>query len=465
MHKPIRSLVSAAVLAVMANTSAQAAGFSLYNESSGAAVGNFGAGISAEAADATTGWFNPAGLALIKDEQAIAGGVAVLPTSKLSGTTTYTTKRPNGAILNLPQNVRNPDGGENALVPSLHYAHPLGENAAFGVSVVAPFGLATEWGKHSAMRYSATRTELITVNVSPQIGGKLTKNLAVGAGLDVQYSDVTFNRVLGAPNTAKGTGSPATYYDSESYNEAHSVGVGFHAGILALFNNNHTRIGINYQSRMKHKYHGFSRLTGRLADPAGMDKNAVFQANRLFSNNAELPRLITLSAYHDLNQKLAVLGSVVYTGWGVFKKIELNNAVAGFPMRPPFLAKSTAEQNYNDAWRFALGANYQLNEKIMLRCGAGYDETPTNDQDRDIRLPDASRYAFALGGHYDYNQKLAFDLGYTYIFAPHHTSVNKTEVAGPFQTNTVNVTGKPYAHLIGVQGTWYIDGRVQQVTK
>ncbi|HAT8971145.1 TPA: transporter, partial [Legionella pneumophila subsp. pneumophila] len=70
-HKPLRTLVSTAVLGVLATGTLNAGGFSLYTEGAGYTIGNFAAGVAAEAADASTGWYNPAGLVLIRDQQAV----------------------------------------------------------------------------------------------------------------------------------------------------------------------------------------------------------------------------------------------------------------------------------------------------------------------------------------------------------------------------------------------------------
>lgn len=461
MHKPLRTLISAAVLGSMSG-SVLAGGFSLYTESNGAAVGNFAAGIAAEARDASTGWYNPAGLALIRDQQAVFGGVGVFPVAKISGTSTYATPGADDYV----ENFYDLDGGKNAFVPSFHYARPLGENATFGLSLVSPFGLSTEWNEDSAVRYAATFTELMTINLSPEIGARIMDNLAIGAGIDLQYARVKFNRMLGAPTIYQDLNPFAI--DTLSYNEGNSYGVGFHAGVLSLFNDNHTRVGLNYQSKMKHKFHGYSRLSGTLASPGfqvgtiNFNPGAVFQSDNLFSNNIELPEIATLSAYHDVNDKLALLGSVVYTGWGSFKTIQLNNVAApavnpntGVVSQVNF--QSTASQNYDNAWRFALGANYRFNDLWMLRVGGGYDQTPTNDVDRDVRLPDASRWALAIGAHYQMRPNIGVDFGYTHLWAAETPTINKTEHIGT-STYNVNARGDAYANLVGAQLVWLIDG-------
>ena len=135
-YKPMHCIVSASIVAIMAHSAAHAGGFSLYTESSAAAIGNYAAGIAAEGADASIGWYNPAGLVLIKEQQAVFSGVGVFPSTTLSGQSTFQTE----GVPAYVQSFNHLQGAENAGVPAFHYAKPLGERATFGLSVVSPFG-------------------------------------------------------------------------------------------------------------------------------------------------------------------------------------------------------------------------------------------------------------------------------------------------------------------------------------
>lgn len=471
MHKPIRTLVSIAVIGILATSAAHSGSFSLYTESSAAAEGNFAAGIAAEAADASTGWYNPAGLALLHKQQIVAGGVGVFPSAKITGSSTFSNSGEN-----FVQNFSGLQGADNGFIPSFHYALPLGENTTFGLSVIAPFGLATDW-HNSPVRYQASFTEVLTTNISPEIGARINEHFAVGAGLDLQYARVKFNTILGLPVIFPA--AMATTFDTLSYNNANSFGVGFHTGVMTMFNDQHTRIGLNYQSKMRHAFHGQSRLVGPLATPglgfgdpaliAMANPNALFKTNSLFGNPIEFPDILTLSAYHDLNETIALLGSVVYTGWSSFNTVQLNNVAA--PVIDPLtatvgqgLVNSATQENYSDVWRASIGANYHVNDQWMLRVGGGYDATPTNDAFRDVRVPDVSRWALSVGAHYQMRPAIGIDLGYTHLFAASNGSINRTE---PIGTATFNVDALTNAHvdLVGAQLVWTIDQEVAAPSK
>lgn len=479
MRKPIRTLTSAAIIAIITNQSSYAGGFSLYTESSAAAIGNYAAGIAAEAADASIGWYNPAGLVLIKEQQVLFGGVGVFPSTELTGTSSYVT--PNVASPANPltyfQSFSHLQGAENAVVPSLHYALPLGERAAFGVSVVAPFGLSTSWDLSSAVRYAATLTKLMTYNVSPELAGYLTDYLSIGGGIDFQYATVEFNQIVGSPAFLNGSLLPPEAYDSQSSNHGNSFGIGFHAGALFLLNENHTRLGINYQSEMRHQFNGYSVLMGPLVDTsfnffidadeyARVNKNLSYRTNTLSSNNTALPAVVTFSAYQDVNQKIALLGSVVYTGWGSFRTIELKNIAAAIPVTDPDSDQfgysvltpynKTTTEGYRNVWRAALGANYHINSEWMLRVGGGYDQTPTVNEYRDVRLPDTNRWALSIGAHYQPWFNVGFDAGYTYLFGAGNSLVNNAQAIRT-SVNTINAIAESHAQLFGLQVVWKID--------
>lgn len=461
LKKPIKTILSTTIVALLANHSAEAGSFSLYTESTARAIGNYAAGIAAEASDASTGWYNPAGLALLGHEELVLGGVGVFPSSKLTGTATFITS-PYPSYM---QNFNNLQGAQDALVPSLHYARPFRDNMAFGLSIVTPFGLVTDWGTKGPLRYSATKSKLLTADVSPEVGVRISPNLAAGAGLDLQYARVTFNSVLGAPTLLMFIDEPATAFDSTSTNKGDSFAVGFHAGIMLISDSQHSRLGFNYQSAIAHKFRGTSRLKGPLASLGIGNPNAVFESDELTSNRITLPDVLTLSGYHDLNESWALLGSIVYTAWQSLSSIELNNVAAFNEIdSEPALMSSRSIVDYKNTWRFAGGVNYKVNPQWMLRAGGGYDQTPTNDAHRDVRIPDCSRWALALGAHYQARPNVGLDLGYTHLFEASDAVINNGIVLGE-STSLVQAKAKNAVDLVGLQVTWLMDEVVPVMTK
>jgi len=157
--------------------------------------------------------------------------------------------------------------------------------------------------------------------------------------------------------------------------------------------------------------------------------------------------------YHDVNERLALMGSAHYTQWSTIKTLVLHNALsAKTPENPSGLIDANLPQNFRNTWRFAVGANYKLSPKWMLRAGVGYDQTPTTDNDRSLRLPDANRTLLAFGTRYQATKTVGIDVGYTHIFFK-DANLNYTSASGDSATHNVGVS-KNSADVIGAQITW-----------
>ena len=109
-------------------------------------------------------------------------------------------------------------------------------------------------------------------------------------------------------------------------------------------------------------------------------------------------------------------------------------------------------QNYKNTWNFALGANIDVTPKWALKFGVGYDMTPTNDQDRNIQVPDENRFIASTGVAYHYSKALTFDLAYAHFFVQKASINNTVVINGTDQTTVGNVDS--YANLLGFQMQW-----------
>lgn len=432
------SLLTSALLGLTSATSCFASGFSLYGEANGRNAGDYAAGAAAEAIDASTLFYNPAGLVALKGQQLVFGGHIVHLNLKLKDGATSewtTTNNPNAKYT---QSIAGEQSTKTAPVPAFYYAHSVTPNLSWGLGVYAPFGLETNWGEHSETRYAATKTKLEIINVSPAIAGRLTKNLSVGAALDLQIAQVEFNSVAGLPVN----NNPPTQWDTTSHNSGHSFGVGAHAGLLYQLSDK-ARVGLNYQSQVQHQFNGKSTFTGPLAG------DAPLTADNLFSDPANMPAQITASTTYQFSDALTLLGTLAYVQWSTFDEIKLHNVAS--PMGEIDVA---IPEHFRNTWRVAGGAKYRINDAAYVRFGLGWDQTPVNNADRNLRLPDADRLALAIGGHYQATKTIGLDVGWTHIFVKDIFIDNTTNVSA----TQVHIQGgvKSQVDLFGAQLTWQI---------
>lgn len=428
--------IASLIILTASTSSAFAGAFSLFGEANGRNSGDFASGAAADAEDASTLFYNPAGLAFLRGKQLVLSSTLVKAKSTLSNDS-YT-------YLVDPAETKSAAGvstNETAVLPSFFYSKNISDKLTWAVGMYAPFGLSTDWGNSAETRYAATLSKLEIINVSPALGVKICDRLFFGAAFDIQLGAVDFNSVGGA--------SGAPEFDSISTNTGKSVGFGGHLGFIYQMNPS-TRIGLNYQSSIKHEFHGTSTLNGPLASSSLTP--TVVSSNGLSSDPISMPAQITLSALHEANEKLTFTGTLAFTQWSVFQNISLNGVVGqlGEIMEKPVIVS----ENFRNTWRVVGGVKYKVSEKSSVRMGLGFDQTPTNNVDRSIRLPDSDRVALAAGGHYQATKSIGLDFGWTHLFVK-NTRVDNTTVSGS-NNIYVNAGVKTAVDLLGAQMTWQI---------
>src|SRR5512143_2449587 len=156
---PRKRLVLGLALAGFADLT-QAAGFALV-EQNASGLGNAYAGAAAVAEDASTIFFNPAGMTRLPDRQIVVVGHLIKPGTEFSGTVSPAIGGSEGG-----------DAGSWSFVPNAYFAYRLTPKVHLGVGLNSPFGLKTEYDPGWIGRYQAIKSEVKTVNLNPSIAYK-----------------------------------------------------------------------------------------------------------------------------------------------------------------------------------------------------------------------------------------------------------------------------------------------------
>lgn len=426
MHdfKPFSSQFFHALMAGALTLCAQtvhASAFALH-EQNASGLGEFYAGAGAIAEDPSTNWYNPAGLVLLDGTQFAVSGVNVDSSFTFEGTSHYRT-----AFGYNYNDTGRASGGTSRLVPAIHVSHKFDDHWAVGFSAVSPFGLATSYSDTSLVRYQAVYSELKTIDLAPSVAYKINDHFALGAGFDAEYSSVELTgevrlSPLGSDALSKNTGS--------------SWGYGWHAGALAMVDSA-THLGLNFHSQITQDYEGKSKY------------GTQYENNDL-KGTAKLPWILELSGTHAFDERWTVLGTIGYTHWSSVPKLELENVQIASSK-----VTSTDTLNYDDSWIFLAGVRYQLTESLMLKAGGGYDQTPTNNEDRDLRLPDNNRWIASVGARLipPAAKNVSLDLAYAHLFMQ-EADIDKDLSSAPvFPVNQATGKVNGNADIIGAQLT------------
>jgi long-chain fatty acid transport protein len=405
-------------------TSVHAAGFALIDQSA-SMIGNAVAGGAAAAYDASTIYYNPAGMMhLNKGNQIVAGLTIVQPTADFSdgGSTDWL----GNSLSDPPYSLKTTSsGGVTGYVPNFYLATDINDGEAkFGLGINAPFGLSTKYDEDWVGKYHAIESELLTLNINPSVAFNFTEKLAAGFGINIQYvdarltNDISYNAVAGG-----GLLAPAIYPDGRVEVKGDGVGFGFNLGLLYQMEQG-TKLGISYRSPIEHRVDGtVSYSNGSLpgATPPFPAGTTLFNGGDAKAS-LTLPEMVSTSFYHDINNKWAVMGDWTWTRWSRFQELTYE-----FPGDIP--GSSTTEEQWKDSSRFALGANYRVNPAWLLRAGVAYDNTPIpSDELRTARIPGNDRTWASIGFNWQASKTVGVDVGYSHLFVD-DTSINNTESA------------------------------------
>lgn len=421
---------------------AMAAGFAL-NEMSAGAVGNAFAGNAAVAEDASTLFFNPAGLARLHGQQFTLSGSAIRPSIEFSNAGSRSPAGPPAT---------GGDGGNAggwSLVPAMYYAMDLTPSMRFGIGIQSPFGLKTEYEANWVGRYQALKSDLKTIDINPSLSYAINERLAVGAGLSAQYAKVELTRAIDfgtvcASRLGLATCGPIGFLpqarDGRVVLKGDDWAFGFNAGLMFMLDPA-TRFGLSYRSRVQQKIRGDARNDRPAGLPGVLGAAAAF-TDAGASADLTLPESLNLSAYRNLDAKWSVMGDINWTGWSRFEELRVR-----FDNGAP---DSVVREEWRNTVRVGAAVHYRHNDAWKFRSGVSYENSPVRDANRTPTVPDSRRIAFGVGAQLRQSDKSTWDFGYAHIFI-RDASLNRAEpplggtLVGDYQSN-VNILSVQYNH-------------------
>lgn len=437
---------------------------------------------AAEATDATTLFYNPAGMTRLQGTNFSGALNLVAPSVKYNNASaSYPTQPyaaqplPNGvtvpAGLNRSSAVSGSTSGKLTddllAVPHMYLTHQLNDRVTVGVGVYVPFASSTEYQRDSVLRYNVNQTSLTTIDINPTVAFKLNDQHSLAIGLIAQHADASLRQYAnfgGSANPALNSLIPGVgggHGNSDGYAdvEGKDWGFGFNLGWMWEIDPT-ARVGVSYRSVIKHSLKGTADwTTGQAAASRGyIDSDARV--------DIKTPESLSVHGFKQLDSKWAVMGDVTWTRHSRFDSLSINYSQ---PKSAPYSASNFAGQTTNkttlvpawkDSWKVAIGATYQYSAPLQLRFGVAYDQSPVPDEEHRLStMPDNDRIWLSFGGKYDLNKNSSINAAYSYI----HIKNSKAKVngycggatAGAVNCVSSYVNGqadyKSHAHILGVQ--------------
>lgn len=384
-------LTLTALSTMLMASSAMAAGFHL-REQSAAAQGNAFAGATAGAENNSYSYFNAAGLTRQKGTQVNMGATYIVPRAEAGDVRDH-----NG---NRQQDVNNVVHA--AWAPNGVVSHQVDDKLTVGLGLNVPFGMITKYDSEWAGSDHGITSKVITSTFTPMAAYKLTDKLSIGAGLPVQYVK------------ARLTNTAANQH-ADTALKGDTLDVGYQLSALYELNDD-TRFGINYRSEINHKLKGKIQSDNAAMLPGGMGGVMGPLLNQDISAHLDTPAMLSVGAYHQLNDRWALMAEWQRVFWSSFDTLDIMGQDTRNPVTGSYLISSTNE-HWRDTDFFAIGASYQIDNQWKLRLGLAKDQSAVKKKYRTPRIPDSDRTWYSAGLNYQYNENLSFDVAYTYIEA------------------------------------------------
>jgi long-chain fatty acid transport protein len=435
MKKQLLAVSVASALVALAPR-AHASAFAL-SEQGVSGLGNAYAGAAAVAEDASTVWWNPAGMSrLPRGSHLLVGGHLIVPKTEFNNRASVRGTGSNAARVG-----EGGDAGDATLVPNLFYALNMDSRWSFGVGVNVPFGLATEYDSDWIGRFQGIKSEVKTLNVNPSVSYKISDGASVGFGVNYQRGEI---------DLVQAVNFGALIPNAEGLNNTSVDGDAWGFNIGALFDiGPRTRLGIHYRSSLDYELDGSTSFSGVPAPLLANPAIAAGTATGSVKLDLETPATLSFSAAHRLNDRLELLGDITWTEWSKIDRLPLKRT-SGPLAGTPNGTIDTLTFNFDDTWRVAVGANYKWNGPWTLRAGVAFDQSPVpNPETRSVRLPDNDRYWLSLGATYQISRSGRVDMGYTFVNIK-DADINNNQQAGTFPKGIVNGTYEATVNILSV---------------
>ena len=389
------------LLGALIASSVHAGGLYLY-ELGTPDVGAAAAGWAARAQDAATVFTNPAGMTRLDKSEMLAGVQPLYLHADFSPDSNTTTS--------------GSDGDASTWLPAggLYYVHNLMPKLKIGVSAVGYFGLGLDYENDWVGRYYIQEIKLQALGIQPALAYQVTDWLSLGAGVVALYGVLEQKAAVNniEPNQPDGK------LEIKDSDITYQVNLG-----VLVEPRKGTRFGLTYLSEGDLEFKDqpdFSNL--------GPGLEAILQANGLLDADIKveftMPQAIMFSAFHELTDRLALMGNLGWQEWSEFGKV-------GVAVTSDDPSSLTVDRNYKDTWHVAVGAQYRVADPWLLTAGVAYDSSMMDDEDRTPDLPLGEMWRFGAGARYGWSQKLSFGMGYTFLWSGDlDMDVNRGPLAG-----------------------------------
>ncbi|CAH6883169.1 Long-chain fatty acid transport protein [Vibrio chagasii] len=269
------------------------------------------------------------------------------------------------------------DGKAHSVMPSFgaFHAHQVTDKLHLGIALGAVGGSSLDYGSEWAGSPLLEDITLTAMQVNPSLSYKLNDQWSVGAGLQLSWAAL------------QQTTSALTIKQDTDWAYGYNLGVMYTP-------TDKLKLGASYRSKLEHEFNN---------DVNGPTEFGLLSS---LSTDIALPEIVDVSASYALNSQLDLLASVQLHRWSEWDTtvLDFGTQLGGIPI----------ERDWDDVWKFAVGADYQLNSDWRLKAGFSYETSPQDDPTMQyVDLPVGEQYRYSVGAS-TYWDDILIDVFYEY---------------------------------------------------
>jgi len=377
----MKKLLSISVMSLMAS-SAIAGGYRISMQGQRQlAMGHTGVAVIGQNAESI--FFNPANGVFLNDRFSFSAGASALFSNTKFQNTNYNWQ----------------NKSENVGTPFYLYAnYKISDRFALGLAVYTPYGSAVKWGQDWEGSHLVNNIDLKAIFVQPTLSVKITDDVSIGAGLIYVNGGVEFNRNLSRSLVdEQGNRSDITI-------KAAGVSAwGYNLGLTARLDE-YVTFGVNYRSQID--------VEAKDGDATFHDLPAFAQAmykNGKFDATMPLPAELTVGFSYKISEKWLAAVDYNLTYWNAYKSLDITFA-------NPSIPASINPRNYKNSSTYRVGFQYLASEKLSVRFGGYYDESPVQNGYFAPETPRNDSMAGTLGFTYKVTPRLGIDFAANFLY-------------------------------------------------
>lgn len=371
--------------------------------------------------------FNPAGLAFLKQTFDFSAGLSFIKSDVKFRNGDYIAKTNNSIS-----------------TPLYVYAgFKIYDNFSAGIALTTPYGSSLDWGRNWKGAGLIQDIALKSYVVQPTFAYKITDRLSVGVGFSLAIGQVKLSRammsadefqLLGGmvgklPNLPDAEKQAVTGMISKlegsvpvsaTLDGKTKVRAGFNVGVMYDVCDKVT-LGLSYRSKLLMKVDAgkatvdyaslqVEQMFGALS-AATRGKVTIPPLNEgTFKAELPLPSNLTFGVSYRPTDRWNVAFDLQYVGWSAYDSLNVMftpNVLNGYSIN--------SEKDYKNTVIARIGAQYKTTERLDLRAGIYFDQSPICKDNFNPETPGMNKLGTSVGLSFVPLKHLVIDLSFLYI--------------------------------------------------